>query len=276
MKRILATCVLLCIGSARAADKPVSVPFVQLPSGHITVQVKIDGKGPYQLIFDTGAPMTLLNNRIARDSGLSKDMKRPPFSIFGTMGEVKIKKLEVGGQTAEGVTAIVMDHPTVAAFNDFYEKKYGKIDGIVGFPFFARFKTTIDYQAKTLTFEPSNFRPPDVLKAVESMIMDLAMKGATPVVKVLAPAGLWGVVAAKAPDDEEAGMPVKEVLPGSAADKAGLKAGDRILTIDGRWTDTLADLYTAAGHVKPGTTAPVVVKRAGKEMELKVKPAAGL
>lgn len=70
-------------------------------------------------------------------------------------------------------------------------------------------------------------------------------------------------------------MVVKEVLAESAAAKAGLKKGDRVLTIDGRWTDTLPDLYTAAGYVKPGTSVPVVIKRDGKEMELKVKPTAG-
>ncbi len=66
------------------------------------------------------------------------------------------------------------------------------------------------------------------------------------------------------------------MLAGSPAEAAGLKAGDRLLTIDGRWTDTLVDLYTAAGYVKPGATAPVVVQRDGKEMTLKVKPASGL
>src|SRR5262245_14178887 len=135
MKRILVGLALLAGPAlARAADaKPVVVPFVQLPSGHLTVQVKIDGKGPYQLIFDTGAPMTVLNNRVARDAGLTKDLKKPLFAPFGAMGEVKIKKIEVGDQTAENVGAVVMDHPTVEAFNEFYEKKYGKIDGIVGF-----------------------------------------------------------------------------------------------------------------------------------------------
>ena len=47
-------------------------------------------------------------------------------------------------------------------------------------------------------------------------------------------------------------------------------------TLDGRWTDSLADLYDAAGHVKAGTTVVVKVKRAGKEVELKVTPTAGL
>src|SRR5262249_30605019 len=39
--------------------KPVVVPFETLPSGHMTVMVKLNGKGPYKLIFDTGAPTLL-------------------------------------------------------------------------------------------------------------------------------------------------------------------------------------------------------------------------
>src|SRR5262249_20248062 len=69
---------------------------------------------------------------------------------------------------------------------------------------------------------------------------------------------------------------VKDVLPGSAAAAAGLKAGDRLLTLDGRWTDTLVDLYTAAGYVKAGTTVAVSGRRGGKEIGLRVKPTAGL
>jgi hypothetical protein len=279
MKRILSVVVVLFLAVSLRADvtpKAVSVPFKQLPSGHITVQVKINGKGPYQLIFDTGAPVTLLNNRVAADAGLTKGMKKPFFAPFGAMGEVKIKKLEVGGQATEGTSAMVMDHPTVKAFNDFYAKKYGPIDGIVGFPFFARYKTTIDYQAKTITFEPNGFKPRDVAKDLEKLVFDIMLKGPDTAPVVLSSAGVWGVTVAKDKGDEEAGMPVKTVLPGSPADKAGLKPGDRVLTIDGRWTDTLADLFTAAGHVKPGRTAPVVVKRGDKEVKVEVKPTNGL
>ena len=52
--------------------------------------------------------------------------------------------------------------------------------------------------------------------------------------------------------------------------------GDRLLTLDGRWTDSVADCYTAAGQVKPGITVKVLVRRAGRELELTVKPTAGL
>ncbi len=86
--------------------KPVTVPFELLRSGHIVVMVKANGKGPFLLIFDTGAPMSLVNNKLAKEAGLLKGVKKPPFTMFGSMGEVKIKTLQVGDATAEDVSAI--------------------------------------------------------------------------------------------------------------------------------------------------------------------------
>ncbi len=246
--------------------KPVTVPFELLKSGHMALMVKINGKGPYRLIFDTGAPVNLLNNKIAKEADLLKGVQKPLIAPFGSMGEVKVKSLEVGDAKAEDVPAIVMDHPTVAAMS----KALGPIDGIVGFPFFARFKMSLDYQAKTMTFTPNGFKPPDVMR---SMALAL-LSGDQP--KVLAPAAHWGFIAAKKQDDEEPGVDVKEVLPDGPAAKAGLKSGDRLLTLDSRWTDSLADLYLAAGYVKAGTTVAIVVKRGGKEVTLQVKPVSGL
>jgi membrane-associated protease RseP (regulator of RpoE activity) len=258
----------LPLPAAEAPAKPVSVPFDLLKTGHMTVMVKVNGKGPYKLIFDTGAPITLLNNKIAREAGLLRDVPRPAFALFGAMGEVQVKDLEVGAQVAQNVAAVVMDHPTVEAIS----RSFGPIDGIVGFPFFARFKMTLDYQARTVTFVPSGFRPPDVMKGLMAAMM--SDPNAEP--RILAPAAQWGILASKEAGDEEAGVTVKDVLAGSAAAAAGLKAGDRLLTLDGRWTDSVVDLYAAAGHVKAGTTVAVTVKRDGKEVELKVKPVAGL
>ena len=249
------------------------VPFELLPSGHMTVMVKVNGKGPYRLILDTGAPITLIDNKVAEAAGLLKDVPEPLFSIFGSRGEVKVKELQVGDVAVKDLTAIVMDHPTVQAISKAFEKKLGgPIDGIVGFPFFARFKMTLDYQARTVTLQPNGFKPPDVMQAMMTAMMDASSDEP----KVLAPAAQWGMVAAKAADDSDAGVTIKEVLAGSPAAAAHLKAGDRLLTLDGRWTDSLVDLYTAAGHVKPGETVAVVVKRDGKELTLKVMPVSGL
>jgi hypothetical protein len=208
-----------------------------------------------------------LNTRIAKEAGLAKGSDVPALPPFNAIGEVKIKSLEVGTQKVEDVTAVVMDHPTIEAISG----KLGKrIDGLVGFPFFARFKMTLDYQARTMTLVPSGFKPPDVMRAMTMLMLSGGGR------KSLAPSAQWGILASKEVGDEEDGVDVRSVVPGSAADKAGLKRGDRLLTLDGRWTDSMPDLYEAATFVKPGTAVVVRVKRGDKEMDLKVTPAKGL
>ena len=250
---------------------PVSVPFELLQTKHIAVKIMVNGKGPYRVIFDTGAPVLLLNNKIAKESGvLDKNAKPPLFSLFGAAGEAKIKTLEIGNLKATDVPTIVMDHPTL----ELISKLLGPIEGIVGFPFFARYKMTLDYQARRLTFVPNGYDPPDVMKTIMDTVMAMAGDKPRPP-KVLVSAAQWGVLLDKDDKDLDQGVTIQEVLPGSAAAQAGLQAGDRLLSLDGRWTDSLADAYQAAGHIKPGSSAPVLIRRTGREMELTVKPQSG-
>lgn len=265
-------------GTVSADDKPsladhvpITVPFELLSSRHMAVQVKLNGKGPYRLVFDTGAPTNLINNKIAKDSGvLDPKAKKPAFTLFGAMGAQEIKTLEIGEAKLEKVTTMVIDHPTVQAISE----ALGPIDGIIGFPFFARYKMTVDYQKKELTLVPNGYVPGDYMQDLMGKMMNAQNESKEP--KVIGAAGLWGVELGKEKDDEEAGVVVKEVHKGGAAATAGLMSGDRVLTIDGRWTDTLSDAFLAASFVKPGKSAAVVVKREGKDVKLTVKPAKGL
>jgi hypothetical protein len=146
--------VLLAGGQAGADDavvKPVTVPFDLLITKHIVVNIKINGKGPYRVIFDTGAPVTLINNRTAKEAGMLGKGVQTGFSLFGPAAQTKMKKFGIGDLQATDVPAIVMDHPTV----ELVSKILGDIRGIVGFPFFARYALTIDYQAKKMTFTPT-------------------------------------------------------------------------------------------------------------------------
>jgi hypothetical protein len=274
-RRLFAGCLaLVCLGFPLRADdikdKPVTVPFELLKTRHMAVMMKVNGKGPYRLIFDTGAPVVLLNSKIGKQAGLVKG-KKPVFSLFNAAGQVKVEKLELGDLTTENVSAVVMDHPTVDAIS----KALGPIDGIVGLPFFGRYKMTIDYQKKELTFVPNGHEPADAMEAMMATVMGLMTRDKPPT-KVLAAAGQWGFRATKDEDDDSAGVTIKEVTAGTAAARAGLKPGDRLLTLDDRWTDTVADCYAAAATVKLGTTVKVTVRRDGKEMELSITPASGL
>jgi hypothetical protein len=256
----------------KADDKPVVVPFELLKSRHIAIQVKINGKGPYRVIFDTGAPTNLINNKIAKEAGvLTKDDKGGGLPFGAMMGARTIKTFEVGGVKVEGMQTMVMDHPTVAAIAE----AVGPIEGLVGYPFFARYKMTIDYQKKELTLVPNGNKPDDAMQGLMNKLM-AGSSGKKPEPTVVAPAAVWGFTVGKSKNDEAAGVVVTDVLEGGPAAAGGLLIGDRLLTLDGRWTDTVGDTFRAASTVKPGRTVTLVVKRDGKEVKLTVTPARGL
>lgn len=64
---------------------------------------------------------------------------------------------------------------------------------------------------------------------------------------------------------------VSEVVPGSAAQAAGIHVGDLIVDIDGRHIDSFDDV-TAIVAMRPGESLHVTVDRAGKPLRLKVAP----
>jgi membrane-associated protease RseP (regulator of RpoE activity) len=277
MKRIALTAGLLVLTLAlplRAEDRPAaeatSVPFDLFTTKHISIMVKVNGKGPYRVIFDTGSPVILLSNKVARAAGLlNKNSPQPLINLFGSGGQVKVKTLEVGDVAVKDLPAVVMDHPGVQAMAN----RFGPVEGIVGFPFFSRFRMTLDYQTRTMTLVRNDYVPSDAMENVMATMMNL---GAPESPKVVAAAGQWGLVVAKESGDKADGVTVKTVMPDSAAARAGLRAGDRLLTLDGRWTDSVEDTYLAAGFAKAGTPAKVSIERDGKKLELTVTPRAGL
>jgi membrane-associated protease RseP (regulator of RpoE activity) len=245
----------------------VTLPFELVASNHMVVQAKINDKGPFRLVFDSGAPISLLGNRAAEESGtISKDA--PKSFLMAMRGEGKIKALEVGDLKAKDIPVIILDHPTLKALGGFLGKP---LDGIIGFTFFARYRTTIDYQAKLMTLEPVDYEVRDLLKELPDRLAGpkIARK------RVLAPSGLWGLTLGE-PVDNGTGVAIKTVRPGSPAELAGLKVGDVLTTLDGRWTSNVTDAYTAANGAIAGQSVDIVLLRAGQDVKVQVKPLGGI
>jgi hypothetical protein len=248
--------------------KPAAVPFRMLASNHMVVEAKINGKGPFRLIFDLGSPVTLLGNRAAERSGAIPE-NAPRALLFGTRGEGSIKTLEMGALKAKDIPVVVMDHPVLKALGGFLGKP---IDGIMGYTFFARYRTTIDYQAGEMTFVPVEFQVRNLVKDLEKQM--LGPKVARRV--VLAPKGLWGLsVGPPEGGVEAAGVPVTAVRASSPAEAVGIRVGDVLTSLDGRWTASVADTYAAAAGVAPGQPAQAVLLRDGKELTLTITPKDG-
>ncbi len=247
----------------------ITAPLEVTRTKHLAVQVRINGQGPFRLILDTGAPLSFVSGRLAAKVGLIKQeaANRPAF--FGMRGQSVLKSVDIGGAAVKDLGVMILDHPIVQAL----EQVDAPLDGIIGFSFFARYRTTLDYQAGKVTFLPVKYVPEDVMTGI---LARLSNPGVTQT-RGIAPAALWGFdIEKKDAGDETAGVRVSRVYPGSAADAAGLRKDDRLLTLDGRWTESASDTWEAAARVKPHQETVITVRRGEEELELRVRPRAGL
>ncbi|MBX7102924.1 MAG: aspartyl protease family protein [Gemmataceae bacterium] len=266
LRRMLLLTTLGMMPLAASGEPPaveMTVPFELLKTRHIAVEAKVNGTGPYRLIFDTGAPVVLLNQKIARESGLLKASRTKASAKSSFPGQSTVAEFSVGTVSAKDVPATVLDHPTLKAI----EQLTGPVDGIVGYPFFGRYAVTIDYGRKTLTLRPNGHNPEDVTQAMMKSLFGPAAKS------VVSPAGQWGIEMARSP--EKPGVEIKTVHAGGAAAAAGLKVGDQLLTVAGSWTDSLGDCFQVAERCPPGKPVQVVVRREGREVTLTLTPRAG-
>lgn len=128
----------------------------------------------------------------------------------------------------------------------------------------------------------------DVLKTFNARVMGttpLATGGPRFQVETLRPGAQGGGLGQWAPpaeppkammgitmtDAEDGGAQIESVMEGLPAEKAGVKAGDRVVKANGREIDGQQDLREIIGKAEPGDTITLTVDRDGKNTELKVK-----
>jgi membrane-associated protease RseP (regulator of RpoE activity) len=264
----------MCPGAMAAAPpsrsfltRPVLIPIEVVRSGHIAIRAKINGQGPYRFIFDTGAPALVISPEVAKDSRiLPRDFEKPFFTFLGNLGNFDVRSIALGRARQSNLQADIWNHPTV----ELMSKAYGRFEGLIGFPFFAHYQLTIDYKSKTMTLVPCAFEPVDTQQKMVGRLT------APQEPKSFAPKALLGVAVTKSKTDEDAGVVISAVSPGSPADDAGVKPGDRLLVLDGRWTDSVDDCYAALSAVESARQFTVVVLRHHQQISLVVHPARGL
>jgi hypothetical protein len=131
------------------------LPF-DLIDNRIVINVRLDGKGPFRFIFDSGAG-AVASPEVVRALGLKiKNLQRGG----GGVGEQLVERGETTIPTVEvGEIQLPAQEFGVLSFADTkYVFGANKIDGIIGFPLFKRLVVQVDYERKQLTFtEPSQF-----------------------------------------------------------------------------------------------------------------------
>ena len=129
-------------------DTPHSVPFT-LADGRILIAVRIDGHGPFQMIFDSGAG-AVLSPDVARDLHLRQTV---PHSENGTganaiqVSQATVRSVSIGAVHLRDVRFDVTSMQDMTpVFGDV------RIDGILGRPVFDLTTVQVDYDRRVLRF----------------------------------------------------------------------------------------------------------------------------
>ncbi len=145
----------------------VTVPF-RLLNNHVYVEARVNGKGPYTFIVDTGGH-TLLSPRVVADLGL-KPVGAATSSGAGegtsTSGFVHFDEIVIGA---------VRLRDQMGFATEIYDRAIEGIpvDGMIGFELIRRMALRIDYGRQTLTFtDPRRFSGKDAGTAIPFVFYD--------------------------------------------------------------------------------------------------------
>ncbi|HEX4079346.1 MAG TPA: aspartyl protease family protein [Rhizomicrobium sp.] len=140
-----------------SAAKETTFP-IHLYNNHIYADVSVDGKGPYQFIFDTGG-VNLLTPPLVSALGLKSEGQMEgngTGSGHMDMGLTKVSSLQLGQAIVKNQVFAVM------ALNRLEPAEGVPMPGMVGYETFRRFVTRVDYGAGTMTLMRSDaFDPND-------------------------------------------------------------------------------------------------------------------
>ncbi len=130
-----------------------SVPF-ELLNNHIYVDVKLDGKGPFRMLCDTGGA-NIITPELSRELGLKSEgalQGRGVGEKSEDVGLVKMKSLGVGDATLANQVFAVFPMGSFSAVEGI------KVNGLIGYEVFKRFVAKVDYEHHLLTLmQPSSF-----------------------------------------------------------------------------------------------------------------------
>jgi hypothetical protein len=272
----------LCCGVLPAAalaedpkDKPAKygIPYKLTDTKHVLVRAKINGKGPFNMILDTGAPAVFITKPVAKKAGVEvNDKGIGTFTAFEMEGSLKL----------ETVKARVEDLVQIDGMNSMGLAGV-ELHGVIGYNVLAKFRIDYDFTADKLTFESlPGFEPPppekidvkggDDIQSMAPLIKMLAaLSGIRPNFEV-APRGFVGIEF----DDAKGNVVVKKVFTGSPAEKAGIKVGDTIESVKAVNVESGKDLARALAKAGVGTKLTFTVKRGDKSEELTVELGKGL
>ncbi|MGE0179448.1 MAG: aspartyl protease family protein [Sphingomonas sp.] len=99
------------------SDTAETIGYATDPGQRMTVEVNIDGRGPYRFVVDTGAERTVISSELASSLGLLSggEITLASVSQVTRVPSVMIHELEVGRRTLSGIQAPALSERNIGA-----------------------------------------------------------------------------------------------------------------------------------------------------------------
>jgi predicted aspartyl protease len=144
------------IGSKQrgSQDHPGEVRFRLFKPDHlIIVKGWVNGAGPFNLILDTGASMMVVTPEVARVAAIEQAGRKA--KAVGAKGRlaariVRVKSVRLGSVETRNLSAAIV---SLSALSGPLRLELG---GIIGYNLLRRYRITIDYRTRTLSFNASS------------------------------------------------------------------------------------------------------------------------
>lgn len=254
--------------------KTYQVPYRLTVPKHIMIRAKLNGKGPFNFILDTGAPALFITNALADACGV-----KPDKTGWGTLDTLVIE----GGVPVGKTKVRVEDIFQLKGMNGL-GLAGAELHGIIGYDVLARYRLEIDVTQDKMTWTEMKWKPEPpkgrggkggASASLEMMGALLEMMGKFMGAKAnpdVAPRGFLGLELESAKDK----VTVKAVLENSPAAKAGVKAGDQLTKVQGRTVENLEDVAKHADKLTADKEVKLTILRGKEKKELTFKTGEGL
>jgi hypothetical protein len=251
--------------------KPALVPYRLTDTHHTLVRVKINGKGPFNFVVDTGCPVLLISEPVGKKIGLDKGWAT--LDSLELEGGLELKKIKARIETPFQIEG--MNGMGLAGV---------ELHGLMGYTVLAKYKMDFDFTKKQMLWTPLQTEPlaPQPLKGAKGT--DGGMDTIVSIMRLVA--GLAGIGPAPPPqprgffgfelDQGDKVVRVARVLADSPAAKAGLKKGDRIVRVESSDVAAVNAVLEQAKKITPGKTLNITVERGKEKHELKITAGDGL
>jgi len=279
MRRTLCSLLVLLVAPPVWADdvkkieaRTFRVPYRLTSTNHVLIRVKINGKGPYNFILDTGAPALFVGTKVA-----DKLAVKPDRDGWGKFERIELE----GGVVLKDFRGRVENPFQLEGMNGLGLAGV-ELHGMIGYTLLARYRLEFDFTKHKMGWTLLDFKPDapigldghgaaggmDALGGVMKLLGGFLKK---PEQKVIL-RGFLGIGL----EEKEGAVLVKAVLAGSPAAAAGLKAGDRVSKFQSKEVTTVAAVHRLTARLGPDEAVQVTVLREGKLQTLTITLGRGM